>query len=143
MIYIKDIMVRDVKTVHPKMSARRAAEIMARNRIGSVVVIEKGKPAGILTEGDISRAVARGIDLSSCSVRELMSRNLVTIGPEARVEEAAKLMAEAKVKKLPVVENGKLVGIVTQTDIVAITFDLVTVLKEMVAARYRPPEFQP
>ncbi len=72
-----------------------------------------------------------------------MSKKLVTSSPDGRLEDAAKLMAEANVKKLPVVKDGKLVGIVTQTDIVASNFDLVTSLKEMVRARYRPPDFQP
>jgi CBS domain-containing protein len=143
MIYVKDIMKRDVKTIHPKTSIKKAAEVMERYRIGSLVVIDKGRPVGIVTEGDISRAVARGIELAKHPVKEIMSGSLITINPEARVEEAARIMAERKVKKLPVVENDKLVGIVTQTDIVATTFDLVTALKEMVWARYRPPEFQP
>ena len=52
-------------------------------------------------------------------------------------------MAEKQIKKLPVLEDGRLVGIVTQTDIVASSFDLVTSLKEMVRARFRPPDFQP
>jgi len=142
MIYVKDIMTRDVKTIHPKTSIKKAAEVMERYRIGSLVVIDKGRPVGIVTEGDISRAVARGIELAKQPVKEIMSGSLITINPEARVEEAARIMAERKVKKLPVVENDKLVGIVTQTDIVATTFDLVTALKEMVWARYRPPEFQ-
>ena len=60
-----------------------------------------------------------------------------------RVEEAAKLMAEVHVKKLPVVDYGRLVGMVTQTDIVAASFSLVTSLKEMVRARYSPPDFEP
>lgn len=59
-----------------------------------------------------------------------------------RAEEAAKLMADSKVKKLPVVEDGKIIGIVTQSDIVAASFELVTSLKEMVSARFRPPDFE-
>jgi predicted transcriptional regulator len=72
-----------------------------------------------------------------------MSKKLITVSPNLRVEEAAKLMAEKQVKRLPVLEEGGVVGIVTQTDIVASSFDLVTSLKEMVRARYRPPDFQP
>ena len=72
-----------------------------------------------------------------------MSKKLITVSPNLRVEEAAKLMAEKQVKKLPVLEGGGVIGIVTQTDIVASSFDLVNSLKEMVRARYRPPDFQP
>ncbi len=72
-----------------------------------------------------------------------MSKRLITVTSDKRVEEAAKLMAQKQIKKLPVLEDGSLVGIVTQTDIVASTFDFVTSLKEMVRARYRPPDFEP
>ena len=66
----------------------------------------------------------------------------MTVPPEERVEVAAKTMADAGVKKLPVVDEGSLVGIITQTDIVSSSFALVTSLKEMVQARYRPPDFE-
>jgi acetoin utilization protein AcuB len=72
-----------------------------------------------------------------------MGKPLITAKREMRVEEAAKLMAESHVKKLPVVDYGRLVGMVTQTDIVAASFSLVTSLKEMVRARYSPPDFEP
>ncbi len=116
---------------------------MSKARTGSLVVMIKGKPAGIVTEGDISRALSEGANPDKLQIKKIMSKGLITISPEKRVEEAAKLMAEKQIKKLPVVENGALVGIVTQTDIVAASFDLVTSLKEMVRARYRPPDFQP
>ena len=66
----------------------------------------------------------------------------MTTEPGERVEVAAKIMADSGVKKLPVMEGKRLVGIVTQTDIVNSSFALVTSLKEMVQARYRPPDFQ-
>ena len=142
MIFVRDIMTRRVKTIGPEKTLREAARAMARSKIGSIVVVE-GKPIGIVTEGDVLRAVGRGLDPSKSRVGALMSRKLVTITPDEKLENAAKLMAEAHVKKLPVMEGGKLIGIVTQTDIVDSSFDLVTSLKEMVRARYRPPDFQP
>ena len=69
-------------------------------------------------------------------------KKLVTVAPEERVEVAAKIMSERGVKKLPVMDDGKLLGIITQTDIVSSSFALVTSLKEMVQARYRPPDFE-
>ncbi|MDA4134543.1 MAG: CBS domain-containing protein, partial [Thaumarchaeota archaeon] len=67
----------------------------------------------------------------------------ITVQREMRAEEAAKLMADSKVKKLPAVDYGKLVGMVTQTDLVAASFSLVTSLKQMVRVRYSPPDFEP
>ena len=142
MMYVRDIMSRRVKTIGPEKTLREAARTMAKSKIGSIIVVEE-RPIGIVTEGDVLRAVGRGVDPGKTAVRALMSRKLITTTPDEKVENAAKLMTKANVKKLPVVEGGRLVGIVTQTDIVDSSFDLVTSLKEMVRARYRPPEFQP
>ena len=143
MLSVNDIMTRWVATADPERSVRDVARIMAKANTGSLIVIIKGKPAGIVTEGDISRAISAGANPDKTPVRKIMSKKLITVTSDKRVEEAAKLMAEKHIKKLPVLEDGGLVGIVTQTDIVASTFDFVTSLKEMVRARYRPPDFQP
>ncbi len=141
MIYVKDIMTRNVKTIDRGSTIADAAKAMSKWKIGAVVVTDGGIPVGIVTEGDISRCVARAMD-PGISLAELGKKKLVTVGPEERLEVAAKIMADAGVKKLPVIDEGNLVGIVTQTDIVNSSFALVTSLKEMVQARYRPPDFQ-
>jgi CBS domain-containing protein len=143
MLSVNDIMTRWVATADPERSVREAATIMAKAHTGSLIVISKGKPAGIVTEGDISRALSKGANPDKVAIKKIMSKRLITVTSDKRVEEAAKLMAERQIKKLPVLEDGSIVGIVTQTDIVASTFDFVTSLKEMVRARYRPPDFQP
>ncbi len=142
MLYVKDIMQTNVRTIDRKRSLKEAARLMMRWRTGSLIVLDKGKPSGIVTEGDISRAVAKGASPGRTSLRACKKR-LITIGSGSRIEEAAKLMAGEGVKKLPVVDDGQLVGIITETDIVRSSFDLVTALKEMVRARYRPPDFVP
>jgi CBS domain-containing protein len=142
MIYVKDIMSRRVKTVPSSASLREAASKMARWKIGALVIVDGDRPVGIITEGDVSKAVAKGLDTSKTLV-VYRRKKLITVQPGERVEGAAKIMASAGVKKLPVMEEGKLVGMVTQTDIVGSSFALVTSLKEMVNARYRPPDFEP
>jgi len=141
MIYVKDIMTRNVRTIDSSSSVYEAAKSMAKWKIGALIVTDGRAPVGIVTEGDISRCVARAVETST-SLKEFEKKRLVTVSPDERVEVAAKAMADAGVKKLPVVEDGALVGIVTQTDIVNSSFALVTSLKEMVQARYRPPDFQ-
>lgn len=141
MIYVKDIMTRSVKTVGSGSSIADAAREMAKWRIGSLVITEGNEPVGIITEGDISRSVAKGADLGS-RLASFAKKRLMTTSPGERVEVAAKLMSDSKIKKLPVMDDGKLVGIITQTDIVSSSFALVTSLKEMVQARYRPPDFE-
>jgi len=143
MLLVRDIMTEWVATAGPERTVREAATIMVKGRTGSLVVVSGGRPVGIVTEGDVSRSLSTGANPDKVSVRKIMSKRLITVNPDRRVEEAAKLMTEKKVKKLPVVESGNLLGIVTQTDIVASSFELVTSLKEMVRARYRPPDFQP
>jgi CBS domain-containing protein len=134
-------MTRHVKTIDSKCTITDAAKAMAKWKIGSLIVTRGQSPVGIVTEGDISRSVARGVDVETL-LQEFGKRRLITIAPGERLEDAAKTMADAGVKKLPVMEDGKLVGVVTQTDIVNSSFALVTSLKEMVQARYRPPDFQ-
>ena len=141
MIYVKDIMTRTVRTIADGATELEAAKSMAKWKIGSLVIIHDGTPVGIITEGDISRIVAEGLDPAGTTV-SVGKKRLFTVPPDERVEGAAKTMAEAAIKKLPVMEDGKLVGIITQTDIVSTSFALVTSLKEMVQARYRPPDFQ-
>ena len=141
MIYVKDIMTRKVRTIGSDASIKEAAKAMVRWEIGALVIMAGSKPVGIITEGDISRSVARGHD-PDATVGSLKKKSLITVSPAEKVEVAARIMSEAGIKKLPVMENHKLVGIVTQTDIVGSSFSLVTSLKEMVRARYRPPDFE-
>lgn len=141
MIYVKDVMTNEVRTISSDASVMDAAKAMVRWRIGSLVITEGKKPVGIITEGDISKAVAKGLSPAKTSVAR-QRKKLVTVELGERLEVAAKIMAAAGVKKLPVVDDGRLVGIITQTDIVGSSFALVTSLKEMVQARYRPPDFE-
>jgi CBS domain-containing protein len=143
LIFVKDIMTREVKTIEGSKTVLEAARAMSKAKVGSLVITEKDKPVGIVTEGDISRAVGKGLDPKATPLKKIMGGPLITTTRDARVEEAARLMAGSSVKKLPVVEGGKVVGMVTQTDIIGVSYDLVTSLKEMVRARYRPPDFQP
>jgi len=141
MIYVKDVMTRHVRTIGEESTISEAAKVMARWKIGALVIVKGNKPTGMLTEGDVSRLVAKGLDPRTTPVT-IARRKLVKVPPDERIEVAAKTMADAGVKKLPVIEEGNLVGILTQTDIVNSSFALVTSLKEMVQARYRPPDFQ-
>jgi len=135
-------MSRQVRSIGSDSNVLGAAKRMARWKIGCLVIVKGQRPVGIITEGDVSKAVARGMDPSKTPVG-FLRRKLITIGPDEKLEDAAKVMASHGIKKLPVMDGGKLLGMVTQTDIVGSSFDLVTSLKEMVLARYRPPDFQP
>ena len=111
------IMTKPVKTVGPGETIASAADMMKRNRIGSLVVIKKDEPVGIVTERDIAyKLVAEGKGADT-KVKEVMSTDLKTISEDKPLMDAAKLMAAHVIRRLPVVEKGKVVGIVAIEDI--------------------------
>lgn len=116
-ILIKEVMEQPVETVSPGASARSAATQLVEEGIGSLVVCENGDAVGIVTEVDVSQLVSEGYDPETTTVREIMSTPLVSVGPGDPIEEAAELIREHTIKRLPVLEDGQVVGIVTTTDL--------------------------
>ncbi|MBU3896908.1 MAG: CBS domain-containing protein [Nanoarchaeota archaeon] len=134
---IKDVMNINVKTIKPTDSVKNAAEKMTKNHIGSLVVIStEGQVKGIITERDIlSDVVALGGDCTNTKVEEIMTTNIITISPENTLEETAKEMTENKIKKLPVIDEvGKIVGIVTASDLVAYEQKMIEKLAELLVS---------
>jgi len=116
---IKDIMVKEVVTIDANVSIRKAVRLMNKWEIGCLVVVQDGKPAGIVTERDmLKRVLVASRDPRAVEVGEVMSKPLLVMEPEKEIEDAVKLMFKHKIKKLPVVEKGRLVGLVTLTDLI-------------------------
>ncbi len=123
---VKDIMKTEVKIIEPSATVQEAAEEMSGYRIGCLVVVNKDRMMGIVTERDIlTGVVAKDISASKTKVKEIMTTEVVMIEPDKDVSEAAELMTSQKIKKLPVIDNDKLVGIVTLFDICAVHPDTV------------------
>ncbi len=119
MLTVKDIMNTDVKTIGPQETVQKAAEIMREFRIGSLIVTKGTQLVGIVTERDIlNSVVAEAGDAARMRVKEIMTRDVIMVSPEMEIEEAVDLMMEKRIKKLPVVSNDSLIGIVTVTDII-------------------------
>jgi len=115
---IKEVMTRDVRACEPNASVAEAAKVMAQEDIGPVPIVEDGRLVGIVTDRDIVvRVVAEGRDPKATTVREIASTELVTVSPDDDLGEALHLLAERQVRRLPVVEGDRLVGIVAQADI--------------------------
>jgi CBS domain-containing protein len=115
---VRDVMTPGVRTVSPSQSLGEAAAVMRQEDVGSVPVVQEGRLAGILTDRDIvTRAVAERRDPQAVTVDEVASRELVTVEPEQDLDEALALMARHQVRRLPVVEEGRLVGILAQADV--------------------------
>lgn len=114
---VSAIMSTKVVTVRATDKVGKALRSMVRHKIGSIVVVEKGKPVGILTERDVSTRVASSQRVRGMVVGNMMSKPLVTIGPSAEVWEAVEQMVRKGIRRLPVIEGTRLVGMVTERDV--------------------------
>ena len=116
---VRDAMTPGVQTVQLSDTAAEAARLMRDNDIGSLPVLgDNGAPVGVITDRDLAvRLVAEGKDANATRVEEVCSGELVTVGAEVSLDEALQRMAEHKVRRLPVVDDGRLVGMLAQADI--------------------------
>ena len=117
--FAKDVMKKDIIELDGSVSIQDAASKMTNAKIGSVIVTNEGKHVGILTEKDFISIAAEGRPLFT-AISEVMSSPIISIGAEETVWEAAELMKEKNIHKIPVQENNKIVGILTATDLVKI-----------------------
>ena len=114
---VRDIMHTDVKTTAPSDTFDNVATVLRENGISSVVVVEGGKLAGIVTERDLVNLVADGGDPRTTKVSERMSKDLDTVDPKTDIAEAAGHMARLKIRHLPVLQDGELAGIISIRDL--------------------------
>ena len=118
-----------VLTATPETTVARAAKLMAERGVGSIIIVKSKKPVGILTERDLLlKVVSLDLKPSSVKVGKIMSAPIITISPDADITEAARTMARGKIRRLPVVERDELIGIVTESDITAISPELTEVV---------------
>ncbi len=131
-VSVREIMSSPVITVKKGENAAKVAKLMIDNKIGSVIVVDEEKnPIGIITERDIVRIMASGtLDPERTKAEDIMSQPLRAISPELGIEEAAKLMRQLGVKRLPIMEKGALVGIVSSGDIIRVTPSIIEILLE-------------
>jgi CBS domain-containing protein len=114
---LKHIMTTPVVTMNPKATILSAARIMVQHGFGSVVVIDGKKPVGIITERDITKHVVKARTVLGKPVKNFMKKPLITASPDTGVQQAFELMLANKIRRLPILENDKLIGIVTEKDL--------------------------
>jgi CBS domain-containing protein len=115
---VRNAMTPGVRAVAPTDSVTEAAQAMKEQDVGSLPVVEGARLVGIVTDRDIVvRAVAEGVDPRTATVGEVTSGDLVTVEPDEDLDDALKLMAQHRIRRLPVVEDGRLVGVVAQADV--------------------------
>jgi len=130
MVIVKEAMKVNPVTVNPKTTVKEAAELMKNKGIGNCIVVDD-KPVGIITESDIlKKVVAEDRKASEVLVEEVMVSPIIVIDPYVDIEEAMKIMSKCNIRRLPVVENGKLIGIITQKDILRLSPMLLEISRE-------------
>lgn len=131
---VSEIMTREVVTLEEGQTLREAFGLLQRHRIRHVPVVSEGRLIGIVTDRDLRRAtpsLLTGIDrdsfdkfLDETRVDQVMTRNPYTVTPSMSLKDAAKILIDQRFGALPVIEGGKLVGIVTETDLLKALHDM-------------------
>ena len=115
---VRDVMTGNPRSIDSSASVVEAARLMREADIGSLPVTDGEEPVGVITDRDLTtRVVAEAADPATTSVGDVYSRDLICVAPDDSLDEAVKTMARHQVRRLPVVEGGKLVGVVAQADI--------------------------
>ncbi|NIQ05625.1 MAG: CBS domain-containing protein [Candidatus Korarchaeota archaeon] len=115
---VQEIMIKDVITLGARATVSEAVKLMNENKIGCLVVIHNENPIGIITERDmLKRVLLEARDPDTTKVSQIMTTPLVVGNPRMDIQEAVSLMTGEKIKKLPITEDGKLVGMITLTDL--------------------------
>jgi len=132
LLKVEDVMVESVVTVDADSSVMKAVKVMNEHEIGCLVVIRRGKAVGIITERDLlKRVIAKSKNPNRIKVREIMTKPLIAGQPEMDLEDATRLMFERKIKKLPVVDHGRLLGLITLTDVARFQPQMIKILKKL------------
>jgi len=137
MVKVKDIMKKQVITVDSDVSISDVAKIMTNNRIGSVIVMKKLKPVGIVTDDDIVGIIAQGKSPKKVKVRDLpqTKKKFVTATPNEDVLKITRRMIKSGVKRIPVLNGDKLIGIVSDKEILLTAPELIDVISEKLKMR--------
>ncbi len=139
-ILVKDVMVKNVIVAEPSVTLRRAAKTMDEYGIGCLVIVLKNKISGIFTERDMIKCMAKGCDPIQTVISDVMTKDVVTIEYNKYVEDAIELMKKHSIKKLPVLKDNTLVGIITTSDIVVVAPALIESISKLIS--FEAPKFQ-
>ncbi len=115
---VKEVMTKDLITLEPDASILDAAQLMKKFNVGTILIAQNDKLTGILTDRDIVlRLIAENIDCQDAKLKDFMSQSPVSVSSNEDIKFVADMMAEHQIKRLPITENNKLVGIVTLGDL--------------------------
>lgn len=136
-VRVRDLMIKNVVTLPCTATAFEAAKTIKAQKVGCVVVTHDSKKLdGIITSKDIvKRVIAEGKDPKKVKLRDVMSRVVHIVSPETHISEAVKMMARHDVRRLPVVDNGKLIGIITDKNVIKAELSIAEVMSDLFTFR--------
>ncbi len=138
-VRVKEAMSSHVITIGKDATVDEAARIMSEKNFGCVVVVENGNPIGIITERDLCYGiVAKNRVPNKVKVAEVMSAPIRTVDPDKKLTDASRIMVKNNMRRLPVIKDKKLVGIITNTDILAIAPETIEILREIQKMNEQP-----
>ena len=115
---VRDIMTKDLLTISEKDTALKAAQLMSEKGVSSLIVLSDDQPIGIITERDfIKKVCLKELKLSSVKVGDMMSKIRTSASPDTSIDVAVQRMVNNRIRRLPIIDNGKLIGIITVTDL--------------------------
>jgi CBS domain-containing protein len=140
-ITVSELVKRVPVTVKPELTVDKAAVVMKDEGIGSLIILKKKKPIGILTERDIvTKIVAEGKEPKKVKVNDIMSEPLISVSPDLDIYEAARKMAALEIRRLPIIDERELKGMITETDLLRISPDLISITREIVTMQAKEEE---
>jgi len=131
-ITVEDIMTKNPITINSKCTISEAAKLMSKNKIGSIIVVdENNNPIGIITERDlVVKVIAEDKDPRKTIIEEIMSKPVISVNSKTKLIDAARIMAKRGIRRLVVIDEGKLKGIITSRDILKVAPEIIDILIE-------------
>ena len=142
-IKVKNIMTKRIVTADCSDTVQKIAKKMAKQRVGSIIVTKKNKPIGIITETDINkRVVALAKNPKKLKAKDIMSSPIIHVSPVDDISSVVYKMKKFKIRRFPVVKEGKIVGILTNTDVARVSPEMIDVLNLRLKMRMQPPTLE-
>lgn len=130
-LLVSEVMTKDPVTVSSRMRLDHAASLMKERDVSSLIVVRKDVPVGIVTENDfVLKVIARNLKPGHLTVKDIMSSPLVGVSPSVEITDAARTMSSLRIHRLAVLQEGTLVGILTESDILKISPELIDITRE-------------
>ncbi len=142
-ITVKEIMSKPPVVIDYRKSARAAAMLMKKSRKGFLVVVKNGKPVGVLSDSDlINKIIVKKRDASKTKVRDIMTKPLIVVSPDSDILEAVEKMKKSNIHRLPVIKKGKVIGVLSLTDVAKTSPDMYYLLEYRSEMKKAPVEIR-